>query len=241
MILLDHRGTRLNIDRHNASAEPLRSKVRAGDAFGIGMPNHGNWIGSDAGAAPRQSRMALPVGHCARRGAAAGCTLMFVRTFPSATLALALLSVPAWAADTPAHRYVNARFGFSVEVPAGFAIKEPPPENGDGRIFHPGDPAVTLTAFASGNANDDDMASRSKIDAGECLPNQAIYQTVHAQWAVLSCVTANGILYQKTAMRGRPEHAVFSAVRMTYPIDQRSRWDAVAVRAARSLRPAPGR
>ena len=47
-------------------------------------------------------------------------------------------------------------------------------------------------------------------------------------------------LYQRSALRGPTDDAVFTTVRMTYPSKDRDRWDAVAVAVTRSMKPAPG-
>lgn len=159
---------------------------------------------------------------------------------PWPVLALAAVVSPACAADSPAQHYVNARFGFSAEVPAGFAAQEPPPDNGDGRIFHPATPGVTLTLSAIGDVTGDTMASWMKDDTAACLPGPR-YLDVHAGWAVLSCVTTDGILYQRSILTGHGDGAMVTTARMTYPANQRSRWDAVAVQVTRSLHPAPAR
>ena len=62
---------------------------------------------------------------------------------------------------------------------------------------------------------------------------------LRSDWAVLSCYTKDGILYVKTFMQGRGMDAVFTTARMTYPVDERARWDAVAAAVVEGLRPAP--
>ena len=47
-------------------------------------------------------------------------------------------------------------------------------------------------------------------------------------------------LYQRPALRGPADDAVFTTVRMTYPSKDRERWDAVALAITRSMSPAPG-
>jgi hypothetical protein len=46
---------------------------------------------------------------------------------------LMLLALPAFAADWQS--YDNARFGYTLPVPPGFAAEGPEPDNGDGRVF----------------------------------------------------------------------------------------------------------
>lgn len=153
-------------------------------------------------------------------------------------LFLALLSTPALA-QAPLH-YVNGRFDFSVDIPAGFAPHEPP-ENDDGRRFDSREGGATITASAIRNEVPDTMASFMALSSDACLDRRPSYLDVHADWAVLSCLTSDGrTLYQRSALRGPAGDAVFTTLRMTYPSSDHDRWDAVAVAVARSMKPAPG-
>ena len=134
--------------------------------------------------------------------------------------------------------YNNDRFGFRVDVPDGFVALEAP-ANDDGRAFQTPDGAVQLAASATGNANEDSMLSYITVTLDRCRPGRPDYLSVHQDWAVMSCTMPDGrTLYAKTFMRGRGADAVFTSVRMTYPTEQRQRWDSVAVAATKSLIPA---
>ncbi|MCB1548982.1 MAG: hypothetical protein KDJ41_14280, partial [Hyphomicrobiaceae bacterium] len=50
----------------------------------------------------------------------------------AATLAAA---VPALAEDLGWQTYANPRFGYSVDVPVGYLLPQPGPDNGDGQTF----------------------------------------------------------------------------------------------------------
>ena len=83
------------------------------------------------------------------------------------------------------------------------------------------------------------MLSYITATLDRCRPGRPDYLSVHQDWAVMSCTMLDGrTLYAKTFMRGRGADAVFTSVRMTYPTEQRQRWDSVAVAATKSLIPA---
>lgn len=86
------------------------------------------------------------------------------------------------------------------------------------------------------------MASFMALSNDVCLDHRRSSLDVHADWGVLSCPMPDGrTLYQRSALRGPTDDAVFTTVRMTYPSKDRDRWDAVAVAVSRSMKPASGR
>lgn len=159
--------------------------------------------------------------------------------------ALGVLSSTQAMAQAPRH-YVNARFGFSVDVPAGFTANDPP-ANGDGLAFQSPSGAVVVTASAfinpvePGTRAEAMIVSFHRISFNACHTHRPVYEDIHADWAVVSCPSPGGrTLYQRSAVRGRGADAVFTTVRITYPADQSERWDPVAVSVTRSMTPARG-
>jgi hypothetical protein len=154
-------------------------------------------------------------------------------------LGMALLPAGAGLAGTsPYHRYVNERFGFSVEVPAEL-IAEEAPANGDGRAFYAPAGGMRLIASAIRNVLNENLTEFLAEDVASCLHQPPDYIARHNGWVVLSCTTRDGILYQKTMQSGRGVDSLYTSLRITYPADQRARWDGVVAHAAASLRPAP--
>ena len=135
-------------------------------------------------------------------------------------------------------RYVNDRYGFAVDIPAGFVEAEPP-ANDDGRTFHTRDGVAVVEVWAGHNAAEETIGSYMKFGYGDCHHQRPDYIAVHRNWAVLSCNTDDGqTIYQKSLMRGRGEDAIFKTIRISYPSAQRATWDPIAVVASRSIVPA---
>ena len=156
----------------------------------------------------------------------------------ASTMVLAALQTAALAQE--ARHYQNARFNFGVDIPAGFLPQEPP-ANGDGLEFDSQQGGAVITASAIGNVGGDTMGSFMALSYDECVNHHPSYIDIHKDWAVLSCrIAAGEVLYQRSALRGKADGAVFTTVRMTYPYKDRARWDQVAVVVTRSMRPAPG-
>ena len=149
------------------------------------------------------------------------------------------VAAAAPASTEPGVRYVNERFGFSADIPEGF-VADDPPDNGDGQAYHSATGHAFLSVSAIGNAAEESLGTFMDDAKADCLRDPPEYFVLRTNWAVLSCCTKDGILYTKTFMRGQGMDAVFTTARMTYPVGERSRWDAVAVAAAvaNGLRPA---
>ncbi|MBN4097793.1 hypothetical protein [Methylobacterium sp. OT2] len=141
--------------------------------------------------------------------------------------------------DTPALRHVvNARFGFSVDVPADL-VAEPPPDNGDGQAFRSADGHLHLTVSGLNDVLDQDLDAVVAADRKTCLRQPPEYAARKPGWIVLSCTTAAGILYRKTLLAGGRGGA-FVTLRVRYPAAEQARWQAAVT--ATSLRlTEPGR
>ncbi|MDF2599369.1 MAG: protein of unassigned function, partial [Methylobacterium brachiatum] len=53
---------------------------------------------------------------------------------------------------------------------------------------------------------------------------------------VFSCMTADGILYQKTIRSGRGTDTAFVSLRIRYPASEKARWQAAVVTASNTFR-----
>ena len=78
---------------------------------------------------------------------------------------LLLLPAPAMAADW--RHYVNARYGYGVDVPPGF-VAQGESENGDGQVFKT--PTATLTVFG-GNILERRLRERRSA-SGRIMPSR---------------------------------------------------------------------
>lgn len=139
-------------------------------------------------------------------------------------LLMAGAALLALAAPAQADSYANARYGYTLFYPAGLFAAQPESDNGDGRHFRALSGGADLAVWASYNVSKQSAADIANGAAGNCLPSPAPYRLVRATVVVVSCPTANGVLYHKTYIRGD----VLTSFELTYPKAERARWDAVA-------------
>lgn len=158
-------------------------------------------------------------------------------------IAAALLAVPAGAQELGWQTYVNDRFGYSVDIPAGYLRPLPPPENGDGLGFESVDGAVTLSVFGSNNGLEwtfDEYyeAALARDDLG-----RVTYQRKAERWYVLSGYrTVSGgsapgevIFYERVAIDSRGR--AISGLLMQFPPSLKEFMDPIVTRISRSLTP----
>lgn len=156
------------------------------------------------------------------------------RGFRRAAIAAILLAAGPAAADGW-RPYANARFGYTVEVPASFKAG-PVPENGDGSVFTSADYNEIVTVYGHLLTTDGDVAA----DAREAATSEQgdgftlTYRAVTAGGYTLSGVSGSHIVYL---------HAIptcggiaSATVRITYRSVDKARLDALVAHIARSLR-----
>ncbi len=144
----------------------------------------------------------------------------------AACVCLAALTAPAWA-----DLYGNARYGYTLDYPAGLFAPQPEADNGDGRHFKALKGGADLAVWANYNAMDDTPSAIADTAAGDCLASPAPYRLVRATLVVVSCPTAKGILYRKTLIRDD----LLATFELIYPQAERARWDAVVPRLKLTL------
>lgn len=125
-------------------------------------------------------------------------------------------------------RYVNARFGYSICVPAGL-VGQGESDNGDGQRFEAADGAVLL-AYGSANALNETLAARRASLVERLGP--ASYRSAGKGWFVISGRAGATTYYARVALRGE----VFSSFELTYPNAAAARWDAVAAELSRCFK-----
>jgi hypothetical protein len=145
-----------------------------------------------------------------------------------------LLCGPA-AAGSPVQHYSNDRFGFSVDLPAEL-IAETPPDNGDGQAFHAPDNTLRVTVSGLNNALDQTLQDFIATDRARCRHQPPDYLLERPDRIVFSCMTADGILYQKTIRSGRGTDTAFVSLRIRYPASEKARWQAAVVTASNTFR-----
>ena len=131
-------------------------------------------------------------------------------------------------------RYVNARFGFSLEYPAGAFVAERAPDNGDGRRYRAIRGAARFSAWAGHNVLDQTPRKWVQQMSADCRQGRARYAVTGKAMAVVSCERRGEVLYAKRLWG----HGKITAFQMTYPTGERGRWDMALARMAESLKPA---
>jgi hypothetical protein len=161
------------------------------------------------------------------------------------SLAFLLLFVgaEAYAQDLDWRPYVNERFGYSIDIPAGFLYPLPPPENGDGLAFESADGQVSVSVFGSNNAlqwsfDDYFRAALARGDLG-----RVTYQRKTENWFVLSgfrpAPTASWsgevIFYERVAID--QSGTAISGLLILFPPAMKEFMDPIVTRLSRSLTP----
>jgi hypothetical protein len=158
-------------------------------------------------------------------------------------LAASTFAFAAEAQDLDWRPYVNARFGYSVDIPAGFLYPLPPPENGDGLAFESADGQVSVSVFGSNNAlgwsfDDYFRAALAREDLG-----RVTYQRKTEGWYVLSgyrpAPTSNWsgevIFYERVAINAGG--SAISGLLILFPPALKDFMDPIVTRLSRSLTP----
>ncbi len=137
-------------------------------------------------------------------------------------------------------RYVNERFGTSLEVPDLFAAEEPPPENGDGRAFRAEDGArlwvygtyAPYAVMSNFEAYKDNLLETAQADG-----LSVTYKRDGKGWLVFSGVKDADIVYAKAIESCEAAHEF----RIVYPAAKKRFYDPIVTRLSRSLRCRPSR
>ena len=146
------------------------------------------------------------------------------------TLAIASLAAPALAAGAMA-TYANARFGYSISYPAALFTAERESDNGDGRVFRARSGGAEIRVWGAYNAANATPVQLADEAQGDCLRKPASYRVAKPGLVAISCDTAQGVLYEKQLIH----RDTITAVMITYPAAERSRWDPVVTQVANSL------
>lgn len=150
-------------------------------------------------------------------------------------LPILLLLLPVSAFARSGEAYVNARFGFAVDIPPGFTLVEEA-GNGDGRTYAKGDARLLVWANQLAEATfEEEVVTRRGAYLREGW--DIAYDRQAAGWASLSGTLAGSILYHRIVALCDDAAASFV---LEYPKSMKKEMSPVVGRLVKSLRPAEG-
>jgi hypothetical protein len=138
---------------------------------------------------------------------------------------------------TPYHRYSNARYGFSVDVPSSYRADQPPAD-GDGREFTNRAGTAHVTAYGANNVND-------RTPAGELSAQRSGY-VGHGDTVTYTHRTGDVIAVSGTTASGRVFYlrevvltkAIYSLA-WSYPVATKATYDAAVNHSVATFAPGP--
>lgn len=93
-------------------------------------------------------------------------------------------------------RYYNSRFNYSLLYPTHILVKQPAPENDDGRTFTSPDSRIIMKVFGSHNVFHKTIQNLYDEELNQ--PNQTVsYKRFADNWFVISGYENNRVFYQK--------------------------------------------
>ncbi|WP_432347238.1 hypothetical protein WMC41_05290 [Shinella yambaruensis] len=150
-------------------------------------------------------------------------------------LLLLFLALPGAAFAQGWEPYVNARFGFAVEIPPGFTLVQEA-DNGDGRTYAKGEARLSIWAnhLATGLFREEvDDRRTTYLQEGWDLS----YDRQTTGWASLSGTLVDSILYHRIIALCDDAAASFV---LEYPQSMKAEISPFVGRLVKSLRPAEG-
>jgi len=160
-----------------------------------------------------------------------------------AVAALVAAAFPAAADELGWQTYTNARYGYSVDVPAGFLLAQPAADNGDGLSFASTDGRAYLAVWGANNVSGTTI--EAYYQAALARPDVGIvtYQRKTSGWYVLSGYrTADGnpglhelIFYERVAIA--PDGSAISGVLIFNAPSLKEKMGPIITRISKSLTP----
>ncbi|WEX78346.1 hypothetical protein PYH37_003225 [Sinorhizobium numidicum] len=146
---------------------------------------------------------------------------------------LAVLAPPA-AAQDDWHPYANPRFGYTIDIPPGFEMRQQS-DNGDGASFHADDNGATLTVFGS-HPSDGDFETDVAEHIGYEKQDQwrILFSRITPVWASFSGARDREVFYARAIALCDGSAAYF---RLQYRKTKLTSFDGVISRMAEALRP----
>lgn len=158
-----------------------------------------------------------------------------VHASPSCLMAVVIKNDWLMQSKRVAYRtYANARYNYSIVYPVDLLEPQGEAENGDGQKFFSKDKKVLLLVFGANNI--DNETTRSAFDKavkvmGAESGGVVTYKLMKGNWFVVSGRHDKDIFYSKTIHRG---DTIITFI-MQYPIAERSTYDAITARIAKSF------
>lgn len=121
-------------------------------------------------------------------------------------------------------RYVNARFGTSLDFPAEVFTPDAPPTNGDGRRMHSAD--ASLEVYTWPNTEGETAASLKRRLSGSEGYTNVTYSPAGQGWLVLSGFRGDDIFYEKYFFK----NGVVSGFGMEFPRAAKPRYEGIVER-----------
>lgn len=129
--------------------------------------------------------------------------------------------------------YSNDRYGTSIEYPAAAFVALPPPDNDDGLSFKARIGTARFMVFASQNVFDMTLPELMEDDIAGSADDTVTYKRSGEDWYVLSGYRGSDVFYRKVLLSGGSSQV--NTFEITYPKSQKSVFDPVAARMAKSL------
>ncbi len=129
--------------------------------------------------------------------------------------------------------YTNDRYGTSIEYPTDAFAMQPPPENDDGRSFLARSGRTRFIVFASPNVFDKTIEELRDDDIAAADDDNVTYKRMGPDWYVLSGYRLNDVFYRRTLLSD--DGSLVNTFEITYPKTQKSVFDPVVARMARSF------
>ena len=146
---------------------------------------------------------------------------------------IGICAVASAAAQEQWATYSNARFGTTADYPVSlFSMRDPPPDNGDGQVFHTEDRRAHLTVWGAHNADGDSAQSYLKRYGTQ---DAVSYRRVTARYYVVSGTREGDIFYERCNFSAKPD-GIIDCLNVTYPAQDKAAWDPIVTRLSESLR-----
>jgi hypothetical protein len=135
-------------------------------------------------------------------------------------------------------KYCNARFNFCISYPSDFT-KLPESENGDGRIFISKDKKAEIRMY--GSLAVEEYETLIQHFAIQSSGLRLSFKSIKVSSYIFSGTGEDGkIIYQKTVKRGieymgSKNTDVFQTLRISYPPDQKKKYESYCAVIAKSL------
>lgn len=159
------------------------------------------------------------------------------------TLAALVVGHKALAQDLGWQSYVNARYGYSIDIPTGFLRPLPPPPNGDGLGFENSDRTVHVSVFGAMNALELTFDQYYQAALDDPALGRVTYRRKTDRWYALSG-------YRSVDLGSGPQEMIFytriaiddagtaiSGLNMLFPPSLKEFMDPIVTRMSRSLTP----